>query len=278
MERKLLFQDGKKRALTLSYDDGTIHDRRLVDILNKYGIKCTFNLNSGLLGKVERKLVRGYDTDFSRITGEEVKTLYQGHEVASHTCTHPSFVDLPGSIGAAEVLKDRELLEALTGGIVRGFAYPYGAYNDRTETMLSVYGIAYARTVVSTNAFWIPENFLEWHPTCHHDSPELMNLARTFCEEEEWFSRLFYVWGHSYEFAQKDNWQKIEDFCSYMQQYQEIVWMASNVEIMDYIKAYRALYWSADGKRCYNPGSIRIWFEADGQICQIGSGETLILE
>ena len=31
----MLWKDGKKKALTLSYDDGTIHDRRFIDLLKK---------------------------------------------------------------------------------------------------------------------------------------------------------------------------------------------------------------------------------------------------
>ena len=42
------FPGGKHKVLTLSYDDGKVQDRRLVKIFNKYGIKATFNLNSGL--------------------------------------------------------------------------------------------------------------------------------------------------------------------------------------------------------------------------------------
>lgn len=39
------------KAVTFSYDDGVTQDIRLVEILNRYGLKATFNLNSELLGK-----------------------------------------------------------------------------------------------------------------------------------------------------------------------------------------------------------------------------------
>ena len=42
---------GKNKALTFSYDDGVTQDVRLIEIFNKYGLRATFNLNSGLLGK-----------------------------------------------------------------------------------------------------------------------------------------------------------------------------------------------------------------------------------
>lgn len=106
---EMLFDGGKRKVLTLSYDDGTIHDRRLVAMMNEYGIRGTFNLNSGMFSQKGTAVINGYETDMSRIAAEEVKTLYAGHEVASHTLTHPSLTALPSNMGAAEVLKDRKI-------------------------------------------------------------------------------------------------------------------------------------------------------------------------
>ncbi len=41
------FPGGRKKALTLSYDDGVEQDRRLMQIMDAHGLKGTFNLNSG---------------------------------------------------------------------------------------------------------------------------------------------------------------------------------------------------------------------------------------
>ena len=46
MEMRL--KDGKTKVLTLSYDDGVVQDIRLIEIMNKYGLKGTFNINSAL--------------------------------------------------------------------------------------------------------------------------------------------------------------------------------------------------------------------------------------
>lgn len=43
--------NGKMKAITFSYDDGVTQDIYLIELLNKYNLKCTFNLNSELLGK-----------------------------------------------------------------------------------------------------------------------------------------------------------------------------------------------------------------------------------
>ena len=83
---------------------------------------------------------------------------------------------------AYEVLADRDNLEKLFGKIVRGFAYPYGTYSDEAIDTLRTCGIAYARTVVSTHNFEIPNDWLCLHPTCHHDDPKLDELCDRFGE------------------------------------------------------------------------------------------------
>ena len=46
MYRFLRFPDFRYKAVTLSYDDGVVFDKKLIQILDEYGLKCTFNLNS----------------------------------------------------------------------------------------------------------------------------------------------------------------------------------------------------------------------------------------
>ena len=97
------FPGGKHKVLTLSYDDGKVQDRRLVKIFNKYGIKATFNLNSGL-------------TDMkNRIPKEEWTSLYAGHEVAVHTVTHPTIARCPSPEIFHEIYDDKMEIEKVFG-------------------------------------------------------------------------------------------------------------------------------------------------------------------
>jgi peptidoglycan/xylan/chitin deacetylase (PgdA/CDA1 family) len=59
MTNYMLFPDGKNKALTLSYDDGVQQDIRMIEILDKYGIKCTFNINGYALEDEERSYPEG---------------------------------------------------------------------------------------------------------------------------------------------------------------------------------------------------------------------------
>lgn len=269
------FPGGLRKALTLSYDDGVEQDVRLMEILDRFGIRCTFNLNSGCWAPEGTVYPAGQI--HRRMSKSQVEKVYanQNHEVAAHCLTHASLTELSPAEIAHEVLADRENLEAMFGGLVRGLAYPFGTYSDAVVEALKATGVAYARTVVSTNDFTVPSDWLRLHPTCHHNAPNLPQLCDRFLNEPVPFgSRLFYLWGHSYEFESSDNWQVIEDFCAKMGGRDDI-WYATNIEIVDYVNACRSILASADGKTLRNPTATTVWADIDGKCVCIPAGETV---
>ncbi|SNX53390.1 polysaccharide deacetylase family protein [Thermoanaerobacterium sp. RBIITD] len=256
------YPGGKRKALTMSYDDGQIFDRKLIEIFNKYGIKGTFNLNSG---------------NFDRepfINSSEIKDLYKNHEVAVHSLNHPYLTLIPLEDLAEQILEDRKNLETLVGYQVRGMAYPFGDYNDILMKSLPSFGIEYSRTTISTRGFKLPNNFLEWHPTCHHNQDLIEKWKEFKNSNDKRQMLLFYVWGHSYEFNNHNNWNAIEEFCK-MASSDESVWFATNIEIVDYINALKNLKFSVDRKIITNPSSIPVWIDVDGESVKINSGETV---
>ncbi len=260
------FPDGKQFALTMSYDDGVIHDERLISIFNKYGIKGTFHLNSGLM-----------ETP-NRIRATDAVRIYKGHEIACHTVSHPFPDELLNGDLVHEILQDRINLEKITGGIVRGMSYPYGRFNDSIIATMAACGIVYSRTTLSHNKFNLPQQFLAWHPTCHHKNAEepaerfLASLAGARNGRSS--PSLFYIWGHSYEFEHEGNWDFIETLSAKMGGHDD-VWYATNIEIADYDQARRAMQASADGRRVYNPSSIPVWVNVEGSPLEILPGATL---
>ena len=286
MSRKLYnlrFPDGKRKALTLSYDDGVRQDIRLAELLNRYGVKCTFNLNSGTLGRVW--IADGPDgrekLDLSCVKPEEVPTVYAGHEVAGHGLWHSSLTDI-GTPGAMlEIIDDRAALEKLAGTTVQSFAYPFGLHNADVRAMLRYAGYRSARTVVSTHAFGPPEDFLQWDATCPHNDERLMELAKEFCaggggKFSAPVPQLFYLWGHAYEFDIHHNWNVIEDFLAYVAPYKDTVWFATNGEIVNYVEAYRALRFSADSTAVTNPTATKLWMSVGfDQVIELPAGETV---
>lgn len=269
------FPNGMKKALTLSYDDGVDQDIRLVEILNRYGLKCTFNINSGSYAP-EGNVYPEDRINSRRMSLSQAQALYKnsGHEVAVHTLTHPRLERLPMPNITYEVLQDRLNLEKQYGCIVRGMAYPFGTYNDQVVDCLRACGIAYARTVVSTEKFDIPTDWLRMPATCHHKNPRLMTLAQQFLDSKNSETpKLFYLWGHSYEFDQQNNWNVIEDFAALMGG-REDIWYATNIEIYDYVQDYQRLIWSADGRMVHNPTSRALFFDYGDVSVELASGET----
>ncbi len=269
------FPGGLRKALTLSYDDGVEQDIRLMDVLDRHGVRCTFNLNSGSWAPEGTVYPKGQV--HRRLTASQAAKVYANpnHEVANHCLTHASLPELSPAGVVHEVMADRENHEAMFGGIIRGLAYPFGTYSDQVVDALRACGVAYARTVVSTGSFGIPENWLKLHPTCHHNDSRLMDLCDRFCKANSPFgSQLFYLWGHSYEFESDDNWQVIEAFCEKMGG-REDIWYATNIQIVDYVNAARRLYTSADGHTLHNPTDIDVWVDKDGKGCCIHAGETV---
>ena len=259
------FPGGKHKALTMSYDDGRTQDRRLVSIFNQYGIKGTFHLNSGLFERSER------------IDPSEIPTLYAGHEVACHTCTHPTIARCPLPEVAQEVIEDRKALEAWTGKPVRGLSYPNGSVTEDIEALLPACGIRYSRVVGSSDGFGLPENPYRWQATCHHNH-RLMELGESFLGLfKKQYLYLMYVWGHSYEFDDRDNWDLIEGFCKMMGGKEDIGY-CTNIEFMDCMDDFRRLQFAADNSFVTNPSARDCWISVnDGEPVRIPAGENVQL-
>lgn len=255
----------------MSYDDGKIEDKRLIDIFDANGIKGTFNLNSGLMENPD------YNKDHPRIKLEEISDVYKNHEVATHTLTHPTIERSPLTEVAFEILEDRKNLERVLKKPVRGHAYPNGSYNEEIKSLFKQLGIAYARVVPAVADFNLPSDPLEWHPTAHHKDPELLKKAQFFMDfKKKQYLKLMYVWGHSYEFDNDNNWDVIEKFCETIGKRDDI-WYATNIEIIDYMDAAKRLIYGAENNFVYNPSVITICLEAKGKYYEVAGGQTLYL-
>ena len=162
--RFLRFPGGKAKAFTMSYDDGVRADIRLAEICCKYGVKCTFNLNSGMMHS---------EPGHRRLCADEIREhlLGRGHEIAVHCFNHQA----PGAATPIstmqEVYQDRLNLETTFGGIVRGMAYPDsgvtkihpGTSYERIRQVLQELGIVYARSLGGDNdRFLLPEDFRKY--------------------------------------------------------------------------------------------------------------------
>ncbi len=209
--------NGKNKAITFSYDDGIAQDVRLIELLNKYGLKSTFNLNSAQLGNHTMIVREGKDIHFNKIAKEDVKTVYAGHEIASHTLTHPNLTKLSEQEIINQVENDRLNLSDIAGYEVVGFAYPCGGVNndDRVaEIIKNNTGVKYCRTITCNGSFDLQNNLYRFNPTAFHiDFEQTMELGQKFIDLKTDVPQIFYIWGHSFEMEYADNnWQRLEEF------------------------------------------------------------------
>lgn len=257
----LAYMNGKTHALTLSYDDAREDERRLMDILNKHGVRGTFHINTSRLGRP------------TYIEENEVAPLYKGHEIAAHTVDHPFLTHLPAEQIVSEIVEDRRKLESIAGVPVRGFSYPFGVFNPYIKSLLPACGVDYARTINSHKEFRLPDDFFEWNPTCHHNdaTPERCDAflaARP--------GSLFYVWGHAHEFPRNNNWHIIEAFCLKMGG-RDNIWYATNGELFDYLKALRRLQYNVSRTQVKNPSAVSVWIRVEGKIVELPAGRITTL-
>ena len=281
----LRFPGGKPKAFTFSYDDGCIEDIRFSQILTKHNLKGTFNLNCDVLRK---------GSGLSQADVEEY-LLDKGHEIAVHGQLHRAEGGMRPIEGIRDVLECRLELEEKYDRIVRGMAFPdfgitkmyNGASYETVRNYLKELDIVYARTLSGdNNRFALPEDWLAWMPTAHHNNPQLMDWLDEFLDFDydrkgvycaNRGPRLCYIWGHSYEFERNQNWELAERICEKVAG-KDDVWYATNIEIYDYVTAYQSLVYSADGHRIYNPTLKTIWMERDEKLYCIQPGEEVKME
>lgn len=229
--------NGKNKAITFSYDDGVTQDIRLIEIFNKYGIKATFNLNSELLGHPGALERDGVKIDHNKVKPEDVKHIYEGHEVAVHTLTHPSLPKSDDAEVIRQVEQDRLNLSELCGYEVFGMAYPGGGVNcdDRVAAIIkNNTPIKYARTITVTKSFEPYPDLYQYKGTVYHHLhfDEMFELGRHFLELKADTPKTFYIWGHAYEFdIFPERWAKMEEFCKMMSGHDDIFY-GTNLEVL----------------------------------------------
>ncbi len=233
-------KDNWKKALTFSYDDGVTQDIRLVELLNKYGMKGTFNLNSERLGRTNQFLVReGVQVSSDKIAADRLREVYAGHEVAAHTLSHPNLANMEDD---AEIIRqveeDRKNLSAIMGYEVVGMAYPGGGvnYTDHVADVIrDNTGIKYARTTVDTDDFGIQTDLYRFRPNVYHimDMDRLWEMGKKFLESESDEKQILYIWGHAYEFDVREAWEEFEAFLQMMAGHEDIFYGTNREVLLD---------------------------------------------
>ena len=115
--------------VSLTFDDGSSSSRTVsIPKMNTYGFKSTQYLVTGVLNQS------------GEWTSQNVRDVSaSGHEIASHTITHPFLTQLSSSSLTSEITSSQNTLQTILGKPIPNFAYPYGDYNGRVVTEMRKY-------------------------------------------------------------------------------------------------------------------------------------------
>ena len=254
-----LYPDGKAKAFNVTYDDGVLQDIRFVELLNKYNLKGTFNLNSGLMEN-EFEWIHENGCVVKRLSKDKAVSLYQGHEIASHTLTHPYMDNLSESEILYELQSDKANLEELFGREIKGFAVPFDYYSELIESCVKRCGFEYARISEERHSF-VPQNdYYKWKATVFHTDSELLNLTQQFLATDEELA-LFQIVGHSYDLDIENLWDRIESIFFEIYSQKNILPMTT-IEIIEYLQAMDKV--EITESYIKNTSNIDLWFSVDG--------------
>ncbi|NOU60403.1 polysaccharide deacetylase family protein [Marinifilum caeruleilacunae] len=274
-EGMFAYPNGKMKALILSYDDGLQQDSILVAMLNQYGLKGTFNLNSAYFGKNVNWLKNLIGKSGRYLNEEQISRIYQGHEISAHTHTHPHLPELTKDEIDLEIRTNIEALSNISKKKIVSFAYPFGEYKQEARELLKRRGISNARTINDTETFELSNNFLLWNPTCHHSQAN--EFLPDFTSKSAQKPILFHIWGHSWEFdgnQENNNWEYFENICLELKNTNEL-WSATAGEFVEYIKAIRSI----SGKNeLLNNSSLVLWLRINGKMIEIQPQEKIRID
>lgn len=265
---KKLYPQGKAKAFSVSYDDGVLQDVRFVNLLNQYGLKGTFNLNSGLMEN-EFEWIHETGCIVKRLSKENVLSLYDGHEVASHTLTHPFMQEKTENEIMKELEVDKKNLEKIFGKQIKGFAVPFDYYSDLIESCVKKCGFEYARISEESLSFAPHKNseinYHRWKSTIFHLDASLEKLTEDFIQTDEELA-LFQIAGHTYDFDTENMWDKIETILKKISLQKDILPMTT-IEIIDYLKAMEQV--EITENHIINNSEQTLWFLVDNVVHEV---------
>lgn len=265
---KKLYPGGKAKAFNISYDDGVEQDVRFVQLLNKYGLKGTFNLNSGLM-KQEYEWVHECGMTIKRLPESAVVNLYQGHEVASHTSTHPYMHELNEHQIMHEMHADRNQLKKLFGVDVSGFAVPFMYYSELIAYCAKNAGFEYARCSEKSNGYAVAEDFYWWRGGKFHWDEDLEDYVDGFLKTGEELA-ICQIVGHSYDLDVYDMWDRMEEIMKAVSE-DPAVWPATHIELVRYLRQMGKAVITSDWIR--NDSAVDLWFCINGKTVVLHPGE-----
>lgn len=258
---------GKKKAFNVTYDDGVTQDVRFVSLLNRYGLKGTFNLNSGM-AENEFQWTHECGLVVKRLKTEALAPLYAGHEVASHTLSHPYMDSLSREEIMYQLSRDKANLERIFGREIKGFAVPFYYYSKLIESCVRDCGFRYARISEESRSFLPQKDYFNWKATVFHCDDSFEGLLQQFLETDEELA-FFQLLGHSYDLDVENKWDLMEHIFRLISSREEILPMTT-IELIDYLKAMDQA--QITDRYIQNHSDMSLWFAIDDAVHEVKPG------
>ena len=262
-----LYPGGRPKAFNITYDDGVLQDVRFVRLLNRYGLKGTFNLNSQLMQE-EFEWVHEKGLTIKRLSAEKAVKLYAGHEIASHTLTHPYMENLPEEEITRQMQQDKENLQQIFGRPVTGFAVPFSYYSPLIAYCATKRGFEYARCSAERYTYSPPANYYWWAAGAYHINPRWRKFADEFFLSDTELA-LCQIVGHSYDLDTENMWQEMESLLQRVARDATVATM-TNRQLVRYLKAVRQV--NTNSKIIRNTTDTDLWYEINGKTVRIPAG------
>ena len=262
MIRKL-YPQGKRKAFNITYDDGVMQDLRFVELMNRYGLKGTFNLNSELM-RTGFAWTHPNGMEVKRLPVDTARWLYRGHEVASHTQTHPYMQDLSEQEVMDQLGRDKADLEEMLDVGVAGFAVPFDYYSSMIADCAKQCGFEYARMSEFSRSYEPCGDYWFWKTGFYHIEPGLTEYVDGFFETDIELA-VCQIVGHSYDLDAEGLWGTMETILKRVSAAED-VWSCTNLELVRYLKAMDQA--EINGNSIHNPSDMELWFEiGEAAVC-----------
>ena len=225
--------------VTTSWDDGSILDLKLGELLTKYSLKGTF-------------YIPNYSNRVTALQKDEIRELAAVHEIGAHSITHPHLTMIPQAEAKTEIQGSKLYLEAVLGKKIRMFGYPFGEFNEDTKSILRTCGFIGARTVkfnglcttcdpfefgVAVTAVNSRKDYtgeiLQYFPSIPIQSlSDWEGRAKTLFDLALERGGVWHLWGHSWQIEENNDWEKLDRVLNYISNRERVMY-AGNGETID---------------------------------------------
>lgn len=198
-----------KLKIISSWEDGSIFDFKMADLMKKYKIPTTFYWPSLL----ESAKVT-FDSS-KKLTPKDCKKLAKKFEIGSHGATHQSLSKMTIAQLGHEITESRKALQDLTGQEINSFAYPKKSINSLTKALVKGAGYKSARSNVPTHLnagddpFEIKCTVQVGIDRLEYDNKSWELFWEEMAEKADENS-VFHIFGSSWDVEQYNDWDHLE--------------------------------------------------------------------